>query len=484
MQIIGVLGAFIGELYIRGQLSVKREMSNAKSPLFSHFAAAISGIVSVRAYGAQELFRQQARRKADRYTRAAVNSYSFNRWVTIRMDLLGGVFSALLAAFLVYGSNLDAATAGFTLSQGVSFSSMMFMWVRLMNMFEVSGNSVERVEDYLCIDQEPKNKPAPAAWPTSGSIELRHLSAKYSADGPTVLDDLNVSIRSGERIGIVGRSGSGKSTLALALLRLVPTTGEIVIDGVDTGTISLQDLRTHITMIPQDPVLLSGTLRFNLDPFDDHDDATLNDALDTSGLRRSEEGSRFTLDTQITAGGTNLSQGQRQLVALARALVRQSKILILDEATASVDYATDEVIREVSIRAEPLADYSRFKTFLALQRCSPSPTASRRSWTMTASWLWVTDEFSSLTHRLSSRHSPRATSLSWCRPWRDRRWRLVEACVATVTGHWRGGCGGIFFTRTEPIVARCTLLVDAKPSRGLRNRCGCLCMTWSILHPT
>lgn len=214
--LIGALGGLIGEFYIHGQLSVKREMSNAKSPLFSHFSSAVNGIVSIRAFAAQDKMRAEAQRRADKYTRAARAFYNLNRWVTIRVDMLGGLFAAVLASFLIYGPGLDASTAGFALSQAISFSAQILWWVRMVNEMEVQGNAVERIEDYLVIDQEPvsvKSKEPPAAWPTSGEVVLDGLSAKYSEDGPTVLDNLQVTIKSGEKVGIVGRTGSGKSTL-------------------------------------------------------------------------------------------------------------------------------------------------------------------------------------------------------------------------------------------------------------------------------
>jgi ABC-type multidrug transport system fused ATPase/permease subunit len=247
-------------------------MSNAKSPLFSHFSSAISGIVSIRAFGAQEQMLREAQTRADKYTRTARAYYNLNRWVTIRIDMLGGLFASVLAAFIVYGAKLDASTAGFALSQAVSFSTMILWWVRMVNEMEVQGNAVERVEDYLVIDQEPKDvstRQPPAAWPTSGEIILDRLSAKYSHDGPTVLDQLEVKIESGQKVGIVGRTGSGKSTLvsldlmcwdagadvqALALLRMIPTTGSVIIDGMQTENMNLHALRTNVTIIPQDPV--------------------------------------------------------------------------------------------------------------------------------------------------------------------------------------------------------------------------------------
>ncbi|KZV73095.1 P-loop containing nucleoside triphosphate hydrolase protein [Peniophora sp. CONT] len=239
----------------------------------------------------------------------------------------------------------------------VGFSGMILFLVRRYNSFELEGNSLERIQAYTLIEQEEKPSAKgvpPAAWPTSGELVVEGLSARYSPDGPRVLHELNFTVKSGERVGIVGRTGSGKSSLTLSLLRCIFTEGTVLYDGLDTGNVNLDALRGAVTIIPQVPELLSGTLRENLDPFGQHDDEALNAALRAAGLysvQDQEIEGRITLDSQISTGGGSLSVGQRQILALARALVRQSKLLILDEATSSIDYDTDAVIQR-SLRTE------------------------------------------------------------------------------------------------------------------------------------
>ncbi|TFY70118.1 hypothetical protein EVJ58_g61 [Rhodofomes roseus] len=349
---VAIAGGWLGQVYMKAQLSVKREMSNARSPVLGHFGAAIAGLTSIRAYGAQDAFRTESYARSDRWTIAARTFYNLNRWICIRIDALGALFSTGLAAYLVYGGTFNASNTGFSLNMAVGFSGMILWWVRIFNEFEVSGNSLERIEQYVHIEREPKptvDGIPPAYWPASGDLKVTKLSARYSPDGPRVLHELCFEVKSGERVGIVGRTGSGKSSLTLSLLRCILTEGKVYYDGLATDEINLDALRSNITIIPQVPELLSGTLRQNLDPFEQHDDAVLNDALRAAGLfnlqSEMDEG-RITLDSQISSGGGNLSVGQRQILALARAIVRQSKLLILDE-----DYATDTVIQE-SLRRE------------------------------------------------------------------------------------------------------------------------------------
>ncbi|KZV74802.1 P-loop containing nucleoside triphosphate hydrolase protein [Peniophora sp. CONT] len=353
-------GAYTGNVYMAAQLSVKREMSNKKAPVLGHFGAAVSGLVSIRAYGAQEGFKTESYRRIDEYTRAARTFYDLNRWVGIRIDGLAGLFTAVLAAYMIYGPGHEhvlPSDVGFSLNMAVGFSGLIIWLVRFVNAFEVSGNSLERIRAFTIIEQEPKpvvDKVPPAAWPTSGNLRVERLHARYSMGGPLVLKDLSFEVKSGERVGIVGRTGSGKSSLTLSLLRAIPTDGHIFYDGVDTSATNLDALRSNITIIPQVPEMLSGTLRENLDPFNEHDDATLNGALRSAGLtalQGADDEGKITLDTPIAASGGNLSVGQRQILALARALVRGSKLLILDEATSSIDYKTDTIIQK-SLRTE------------------------------------------------------------------------------------------------------------------------------------
>ncbi|KAL1939047.1 hypothetical protein VTO73DRAFT_10307 [Trametes versicolor] len=354
---VAVAGGACGNVFMKAQLSVKREMSNSKAPVLSHFGAAIGGITSVRAYGAQEAFKRISYTRIDRCTRVSVTHQNLNRWVTARIDLVGTLFATSLAIYLTYISKMSASDTGFSLNMATAFSTVIFQVIRMFNEFEIAGNSLERIQQYLRIEQEPKNTPEgvpPAYWPASGNLSVEKLSARYSEDGPKVLQDISFEVASGERIGIVGRTGSGKSSLTLSLLRCILTEGNIRYDGLLTEKVNLDALRSNMTIIPQVPELLSGTLRQNLDPFSEHDDAVLNDALRSAGLfnlQNEEDQSRITLDTEIAGGGANLSVGQRQILALARAIVRRSKLLILDEATSAIDYETDSII-QTSLRTE------------------------------------------------------------------------------------------------------------------------------------
>ncbi|KAG8887722.1 hypothetical protein FRB98_009106 [Tulasnella sp. 332] len=328
--VIAYVGSWVTKVYMAGQLLVKREMSVARSPVYSHFHACIAGLTSIRAYGVEEAFQRESRRRIDVYTRAARTFYNLNRWVSIRIETLSSLFVGSLTAYLVYVRKADASVTGFSLSMAVGFCDTLICFNLTTSLPTERGK-------------------APACWPSSGSIHVEVLSAKYSADGPEVLHHLSFEINSGETIGVVGRAGAGKSSLSLALLRMINTSGKGYYDGIDTAALNLDALRSNITIIPQQPELMNGTIRQNLDPFGEHDDAILHARLRSSGLQglqSDEDKNKIGLDTNVSSGGANFSLGQRQIIALARAMVRRSKVYILDEATASVDYKIDTAIQD------------------------------------------------------------------------------------------------------------------------------------------
>lgn len=363
--VVSVIGIACGQMYVRAQMGVKRIVSVKESPLFSHFGDTISGIVTIRGFGVQDRFLKENLKRVDDYTRPSESLYSLNRWIGVRISWCTAAVGLAAGVIALRTEGHSPGLIGFSLANVLAFSTSILYAVKYFTMLEVELNSFERVNEYITLPQEPAktlDKEPPAAWPTEGSCIVKDLSVKYYAEGPEVLNKVSFDVKPRERVGIVGRTGAGKSSLALSLLRFTHVTnGSISINGVDIQNINLEALRRRITIIPQDPVLLSGTIRTNLDPFGEVDDSELQAALEGSGLAGDSAVSSGTttpalmlaegvpdviktkkigLDTQITSGGDNLSQGQRQLLAFARALVRRSKLVLLDEATSSTDYST------------------------------------------------------------------------------------------------------------------------------------------------
>ncbi|KAF8896247.1 ABC transporter [Infundibulicybe gibba] len=373
--LIGVFCITIGYLYAAAfyrasARELKRLDAVLRSSLYSHFSESLSGLATIRAYGETERFRSENEKRVDVENRAYWLTVTNQRWLGIRLDFLGALLT-FLVAMLAVGTRftISPSQTGLVLSYILSVQQAFGWLVRQSAEVENNMNSVERIVHYATeIEQEaphdlPDNKP-PSSWPADGQLELRDIVLNYRPELPPVLKGISMTVKAGEKIGIVGRTGAGKSSIMTALYRLVElTSGSMFLDGVDISKVGLADLRKGLAIIPQDPLLFSGTLRSNLDPFNVHDDATLWDALKRSYLvestKRHSLGSddgtpsgahtpvnRFTLDSIIEDEGGNLSIGQRSLVSLARALVKNAKVIILDEATASVDYETDRNIQD------------------------------------------------------------------------------------------------------------------------------------------
>ena len=378
---------YYARLFLAGAREVKRLESTAKSPIFEQFNAVLSGITTIRAYDRTLSYEKLMDDKINTHSGCYYFTYAFSRWMAFRANMMGAIFIFAAAALIVSLKDIDAALAGFVLSFSLELSEVIIWSLRLYTNVELNFNAVERVLEYAQLPTEDQGgQKVPAAWPTQGRIDFDNLTVSYAPDLPPVLKGLTLSISANERVGIVGRTGAGKSSLTLALFRfLEASAGSISIDGLDISKLNLQDLRSRMNVIPQDPVIFSGTVRSNLDPFDTHTDVELRDALaranlldpalgskaqsgTTSPIRRiaidieamdSGDGAAtptnkniaLGLSTRISESGLNLSQGQRQLLCLARAIVSRPKILVLDEATSSVDMETDQLIQQ-SIREE------------------------------------------------------------------------------------------------------------------------------------
>ncbi|PYI36068.1 P-loop containing nucleoside triphosphate hydrolase protein [Aspergillus indologenus CBS 114.80] len=357
--------------YLAGAREVKRLESTAKSPVFEHFGSSLAGLVTIRAFSKADIYTGMIYKRINAHAQAWWAMLLFNRWLAFRMSVVGALFATLTAALIVSLPSISASLAGFALSFGLLFNTAIGMALRSYADVELSMNATERVIEYSKIELENQGGvEPPAAWPTEGRLEVQDLVVGYAPDLPPVLKGLSFVVEKNQRVGVVGRTGAGKSSLTLALFRILEAReGKVLIDGLDVAKLTLHSLRTRLAIIPQDPVLFSGTVRFNLDPFEEYTDAELYDALarvhlisqndeaitaaaDTTSPMHRPNTNKFTsLSAPISEGGLNLSQGQRQLLCLARAIVSRPKIMFLDEATSAVDMETDALIQQ-SIRAE------------------------------------------------------------------------------------------------------------------------------------
>lgn len=338
--------------YIATSRELKRLDSLALSPIFSHFGETLAGLATLRAFRAQDRFAARDARLLNESNRCYWPAQCVNRWLSVRLELLGIAVVFGTAIFVSTVLPTSAGLAGLALTSALNLTGLMNWMVRQTTELEVNMNSVERMIEYDSQPPEapeivPGHRPLPT-WPTRGAISVQNLVVRYRSELDPVLKGLSFDIRPREKVGVVGRTGCGKSTLMLALYRIVePASGRIVIDNIDVSTIGLRDLRSRLALVPQDPIIFSGTVRSNLDPFGDTagDENALWNALERSGLAGAVRALSGGLDAKISEGGGNLSAGQRQLLCMARALLRSARILILDEATSSIDTASDAAVQ-------------------------------------------------------------------------------------------------------------------------------------------
>ena len=336
---------------------VKRIEALKRSFVFARFNEGISGVASIRAYGLQEQFVTDMRKTVDDMNSAYYLTFSNQRWLSLRLDAIGNGLVFVTGILVVTSRfNVSPSISGLVLSYILSIVQMMQFSVRQLSEVENAMNSTERIYYYgTALEEEAPLQldPVPAEWPQKGQIEFNNVEMRYRSGLPLVLQGFNIKVAGGDRIGIVGPTGAGKSSIMSTLFRLVELSGgNIAIDGVDIARVGLQDLRSRLAIIPQDPTLFKGTIRSNLDPFNQHTDLELWSALRQADLVSQDANmdddsntSRIHLDGAVEEEGLNYSLGQRQLMALARALVRNCQIIVCDEATSSVDVETDQKIQ-------------------------------------------------------------------------------------------------------------------------------------------
>ncbi|KAM4788292.1 ATP-binding cassette sub-family C member 4 isoform 5-T5 [Cyanocitta cristata] len=345
-----ILFIFLRRYFLDTSRDIKRLESTTRSPVFSHLSSSLQGLWTIRALKAEERFQKLFDAHQDLHSEAWFLFLTTSRWFAVRLDAICAIFVIVVAfGSLLLAKTLNAGQVGLALSYAITLMGTFQWGVRQSAEVENLMISVERVMEYTELEKEAPwetNKHPPTEWPNQGMIAFENVNFTYSLDGPLVLRHLSVLIKPKEKVGIVGRTGAGKSSLIAALFRLAEPEGRIWIDNYLTSELGLHDLRKKISIIPQEPVLFTGTMRKNLDPFNEYTDEELWNALEEVQLKEVVEDLPNKMETQLAESGSNFSVGQRQLVCLARAVLKKNRILIIDEATANVDPRTDELIQK------------------------------------------------------------------------------------------------------------------------------------------
>ena len=368
---LGFAFVFLANFYQGSSREIKRLEATQRSLVYNNFNETLTGMSTIKSFKAEDDFIRKNDYFINRMNEAYYLSIATQRWLCVHLDIITSSVALIICMLCITGQfNISASSTGLLLNYVLQLVGVLSLTIRSMTQVENEMNSVERLHEYAYrLPQEAaytKEIQPPKEWPPSGYVTFRDVTLRYRPNLPPVLQNLNVNFYPGEKVGICGRTGAGKSSIMSALYRLIELEGgKIEIDGLDISTIGLYDLRSKLSIIPQDPVLFQGTIRRNLDPFNEHEDYELWKALCTAGLIPEDqikqvasmkyspsEGvgynslHKFHLDRIVDDDGANFSLGEKQLIALARALVRDTKILILDEATSSVDFATDSKIQD------------------------------------------------------------------------------------------------------------------------------------------